>query len=169
MLFSENVWVVLNIVLSWTKVSNLLPKEMVKVWYFLHEWVALPPWMLLLKKCQVLSSFKMHVFLIMFREIIHLETVTLTAHCESAGLDCLPSRMPLNWLNQITVMLDNPEGTNEVDGSWRKAKAALTREEDDRENDIVFCSRANIHLSPFCKHSSFKCTVRRETIRRISS
>lgn len=91
----------------------------------------------------------MYVFLIMFREIIQLETVTFPAHCESAGLDCLPSRTPLNWLNQITVMLDNPEGTNEVDGSWREAKAALKWEEDDHENDIVFSPRANIHLSPF--------------------
>lgn len=125
--------------------------------------------MLLLKKCQVLSSFKMHVFLIMFGEIMQLETVTPTARCESAGLDCLLSRMPLNWLNQITVMLDNPEGTNEVDGSWRKAKAALKWEEDDRDNDRVFSSCANIHLPAFCKHSSFKCTLRRETIRWISS
>lgn len=102
----------------------------------------------------------MHVFLIMFREIIRLETVTLTVHCESAGLDCLPSRMPLNWLNQITVMLDNPEGTNEVDGSWKRAKVALKLEEDDHENDIAFSSHPNIHLSPLCyKHSSFKYTL----------
>lgn len=97
----------------------------------------------------------MHVFLIMFREIMQLETVTLTVQRESAGLDCLPGRTPLNWLNQITVMLDNPEGTNEVDRSWREAKAALKREGDDRENDTVFRSQANIHLSPLCcKHSS---------------
>lgn len=136
------------------------------------SWVgrALPHWMLLLKNCQVLSGFKMHVFLIMFGEIIQLETVTLTVHCESAGLDCLPSRTPLNWLNQITVMLDNPEGTNEVDGSWRKAKTALKWEEDDRENDIACGSHANMHLSPLCcKNSSFKCALQRKATRQTSS
>lgn len=100
---------------------------------------------------------------------MQLERVTLTVRRESAGLDCLPSRTPLNWLNQITVMLDNPEGTNEVDGSWRGAKAALKREGDDRENDTAFSSQANIHLFPLCyKHSSLKCTWHRKTIRPIS-
>lgn len=43
-------------------------------------------------------------------------------------------------------MLDNLEGINEVDGSWREVKIVLKQEEDDCENDKVFSFCVNIYL-----------------------